>query len=76
MDSYDFLNSFKNILLNDKNINNSSTVIVGDMNINIVRTHSVDNDYLDMLSMYGFKSYINVYTRTPLHSRHSCFCKK
>lgn len=42
------------------------------MNINIVRTFSVYNEYLDVLSMCGFKSHINVYTRTPLNSRHSC----
>jgi len=56
MDSYDFLTTFKNILLNENNVNSSSTVVLGDMNINIVGTHSVDNDYLDMLSMCGFKS--------------------
>lgn len=73
MDSYDFLTTFKNILLSEKNANSSSKVVLGDMNINIVGTHSVDNDYLDiMLSICRFKSHNNVYTRTPLNSRHSC----
>lgn len=42
------------------------------MNINIVGTHSLANDYLDMLLMSGLKSHINVHSRTPFNSRHSC----
>jgi len=42
------------------------------MNINIIETNSIDNDYLDTLSMCGYKSFINVYTRTLINAKHSC----
>lgn len=35
-------------------------------------TNLVHNEYLDTLFTCGFKSYINVYTRTPLNPMHAC----
>lgn len=61
MDNCEFLTIFKNILLNEKNVY-SSILVPGEMNINILGTNLVGNEYLDMLSMCGFKSYNNVYT--------------
>lgn len=46
-------------------------VVLRDMKINVEGTDLVDNEYY-MLSIYGFKSYINVNTRTPLNFRHAC----
>lgn len=35
-------------------------------------TKAIKNENLDMLSGYGFRSFINVYTRTPITCTHSC----
>nr|CAI5864263.1 unnamed protein product [Callosobruchus analis] len=37
--------------------------IIGDMNINIQECNATTNSYLNMMSTYGFKSYINGFTR-------------
>lgn len=47
-------------------------MIIGDLNINIMRTTATSNEYLDMLYGYGFKSFIYVSTRTPIECTHSC----
>lgn len=41
-------------------------MIIGDLNINIVGTTAINNEHLNMLSGYGFRSLINVYTKTPI----------
>jgi hypothetical protein len=47
---------------------------MGVININIIENKTTNNDYLDMLSHHGFKSFtsINVYIRTPINARHTC----
>jgi len=66
-----FLSSFDSILTADRKLS-GYYMIIGDLNINIVGTKQINNDYLDMLSEYGFRSFINVYTRTPVGCAHSC----
>lgn len=61
-----------NNILSNENTCNDIMTLLGDININIVGINSIDNDYLNMLSLHDFKSFINVYTRTPNHFRHSC----
>jgi len=34
---------------------NVFTIIIGDMNINIIGDNSIDNDYFDTLSMWSYK---------------------
>jgi len=51
---------------------NGKMIIIGDINLNIVGNECVDNEYLDTLSENGFKSFINVFTRTPMDMRPSC----
>jgi len=41
------------------------------MNINIIDNEYINNEYLDMLSLNGFSSLINVYTRLQLNKTHS-----
>lgn len=33
---------------------------------------NVNNQYLDIMSENGFKSFINVHTRTPVGMKHAC----
>lgn len=54
-----FLSSFDSILTADRKLS-GYYMIIGDLNINIVGTKLINNDYLDMLSEYGFRSFINV----------------
>jgi len=61
-----------NKILSDENTCNDIMALLGDININIAGINSIDNDYLNMLPLYDFKSFINVYTRTPNHFRYSC----
>lgn len=42
------------------------------MNINIIGSENVNNEYLDMLSLNGFYSLINVHTRLQINKTHSC----
>jgi hypothetical protein len=42
------------------------------MNINILGNNSINNEYLDLLSEYGFASFININTRLPICRNHSC----
>lgn len=61
------------LLLLDKVVqNNTLTVLLGDMNINIAGNNNVDNNYLDLLSTNGFISLINIFTRIPVSSFSSC----
>jgi len=60
-----------NLINNDKSLQDR-TLIIGDININIIGNEHVNNEYLDMLSLNGFSSLINVYTRLPLNKTHSC----
>lgn len=45
---------------------------IGDMNINIIRDNSLNNDYPNLLSQNGFSSFINLYTRLPSGQKHAC----
>jgi len=66
-----FLFRLNNIIISDPTFNDR-TLLVGDMNINIIGKYNVDNEYLDMLATNGFHSLINVYTRLPNNKTHSC----
>jgi len=48
------------------------TVLIGDMNINIVGDNLINNEYLDLLSVSGFASFININTRLPNGRNHAC----
>jgi hypothetical protein len=66
-----FLSSLDSILTDDRKLS-GYYMIISDLNINIVGTKLINNDCLDMLSEYGFRSFINVYTITPVGCAHSC----
>lgn len=70
----EFLTRLEAILLSDKDIvDKNMTILLGDININIIGNNNVENDYLDLLSSNGFISLINVYTRIPSgSSNNSC----
>lgn len=70
-DIHKFLTILNDILSTEKN-ESGFTVILGDININIIGVDNSDNEYLDMLSMFNYKSFINIYTRTPTGFNHSC----
>lgn len=59
------MTTIDNILKAEGNVN-GYFMIISDLNINIVGTTAINNEYLNMLSSYGFRSFINVYTRTPI----------
>jgi len=61
-----------NDILSTEKIECGFTVILGDININIIGIDKSDNEYLDKLSMFNYKSFINIYTRTPTGFNHSC----
>lgn len=68
-----FINSLKYVF-NNLNLNSGVIILIGDMNINIIGSETVNNyDYLDLLSESGFCSYINVLTRLSVGQQHSCF---
>lgn len=58
-DINEFLTTFDNILKAESKVN-GYVMIIGDLNINIVGTKSINNEYFDMLSGYGFKSFIKM----------------
>lgn len=70
-DINEFLPILDNILKDEIN-NKGYQIIIGDMNINIVGPSFSNNEYLDKISEYGYESFINVFTRTPPGSKHSC----
>lgn len=47
-------------------------MIIGDLNISIIGVNVINNDYLDILSEHGFRSFIDVHIKTPLGCTHSC----
>lgn len=51
------LTAFENILNAESNVKRYAMVI-GDLNINIVRTKKINNEHLDMSSGHGFRSFI------------------
>jgi len=58
----EFLTHLEAILLSDKDIvDKNITILLGDININIIGNNNVENDYLDLLSSNGFISLINVH---------------
>jgi len=71
-DCMGFINSLKYVF-NNIDLNSDLIAVIGDMNINIIGAETVNNyDYLDLLSEYGFCSFINVNTRLPVGQNHSC----
>lgn len=48
--------------------NGGYTVLIVNMNINIVGDNLINNEYLDLLSVSGFASFININTRLKLNS--------
>ncbi|KAE9523752.1 hypothetical protein AGLY_015812 [Aphis glycines] len=66
-----FLTIINSILSKDEFIN-GHVLIIGDINLNIIGSNCDENEYLDTISEKGFRSPINVYTRTPICQRHSC----
>jgi len=65
----DFITNLRNIFDNE-NSDKGYSFLIGDMNIDILG--NTNNDYLDILAEYGFKSFINTYTRIPLTGMNSC----
>jgi len=59
-------------VLDDYKYKGGYTTLIGDMNINILGNNSINNEYLDLLSEYGFASFININTRVPIGRNHSC----
>lgn len=51
---------------------NGQVILIGDINFNITGVDYVDNEYLDILSEHGFRSFINVYTKISIGIRPSC----
>jgi len=70
-DKNKFLTIINSILSKDECIN-GHVIIIGDINLNIIGSDCDENEYLDTISEKGFRSLINVYTRTPMGQRHSC----
>lgn len=70
-DRNEFLTTLNSIFTTLKNVN-GKIIFIGDINFNIIGYDCVDNEYLDTLSENGFKSFINVFTRTPICMRASC----
>jgi len=65
----DFFTQLRNIFDN-KNPDKGYSFLIGDMNIDILG--NMNNDYLDILAEYGYKSFVNIYTRKPLKGMNSC----
>lgn len=70
-DRHTFFTSLNDIILKE-NDENGFVVIIGDINLNIVGVDVTDHEYLDMFSKNGFRSFINVFSRTPIGFKHSC----
>jgi len=68
---HEFLTILNNLIIT-LNSSNEKIIIIGDVNLNIIGVDNVNNEYLDIMSENGFKSFINVYTRTPVGMKHSC----
>lgn len=73
VDYISLINSLKEALVSSI-CDTDLIAIVGDININIIGVcvNNNNNDYLDFLSVNGFCSYINVFTRMPKGQQHSC----
>ncbi|XP_060846100.1 uncharacterized protein LOC132925747 [Rhopalosiphum padi] len=62
----EFLTRLEAILMSDKDIVDSTmTILLGDININIIGNDNVENNYLDLLSSNGFSSLINRVSGDP-----------
>lgn len=68
----DNFNDTLKIILRENKLINNHTVLIGDMNINIIGDNLLNNAYFDLLSEYGFASLINVCTRLPNGQNQSC----
>ncbi|KAF0711659.1 Uncharacterized protein FWK35_00033409, partial [Aphis craccivora] len=64
-----FIDRLRNIF-NDLKSVNECTIVIGDMNIDI--RGKVNNEYLDTMAQYGFKSFVNIFTRIPVYGVCSC----
>lgn len=63
-----FLNDLENYLSNIPK-KESIDIFLGDINIDILnQTSAISNNYISILSFFGFKSYINSYTRVTTES--------
>lgn len=71
MNNCEFLAYLNNILITDKSLIDR-TLIIGDMNNNIIGTDNSDNEYLEKFSSNGFYSFVNIFTRLPINNTHSC----
>ena len=60
-----FNHEFKNTL---QSLKHPNLCIIGDININIFETNCYKTEYLDILSQFGFESYINKPTRSSISS--------
>lgn len=69
-DESTFLKTLSKVI-NEKNNKNDHSVLMGDMNINILDESANNNEYLYLLSKTGFVSLINIYTRVPVGLNHS-----
>jgi hypothetical protein len=65
----DFINSFDSFLQNT--VNDSTFLIVGDMNLNLLENCNITNEYLSAVHLNGFRSFINKPTRVQGNSN-SC----
>jgi hypothetical protein len=59
-------------VLNEYKYKGGYTILIGDININILGNNSINNQYLDSLSENGFASFININTRLSISRNHSC----
>jgi len=66
-----FNNTVNKVITENKNTG-YYTVLIGDMNINIVGDNDLNNDYLNLLLENVFASFINLYTRLPNWQKHAC----
>lgn len=66
-----FVNSLRKIF-DSLNLFFGLIVLIDDININIICPQLDKNEYLDLLSTFGFASFINLFTRLPNGQQHSC----
>lgn len=62
-----FRDDFENIL----KLNSNPTIVIGDMNICLINDVGSGPEYINLISSYGFESYVNVPTRFSAYSE-SC----
>lgn len=60
------INSLKEVF-NSLNLKMRVITLIGDIQINIIGAHTINHDYLDVLSESGFCFFINEFTRLPTY---------